>query len=144
MENKYYQPDITEFRVEFEFEIWKNPAFEKEHWEKKIIDYNSKLEYVDIPEIDEYLEEYILGTSNFRVKLLDSEDIESLGFIKTLQWLNNSNIYKKHPFFISLNDNKLTVFMQEKFDAVNGEILFHGNIKNRSELKVLLNQLGIK
>ena len=129
MENKYYTPQIEEFRVGFEFEV----DYGDNDWQQERINYAP--EVVTLP---------YMKLENIRVKYLDSEDIESLGFIKTLQWLNNSNIYKKHPFFISLNDNKLTVFMQEKFDAVNGEILFHGNIKNRSELKVLLNQLGIK
>ena len=69
MENKYYKPDIEEFHVGFEYEVedlhdnlidrcWRRQVFEGED-----------------ATIREWLE-----TNDVRVKYLDKEDIESLGF----------------------------------------------------------------
>ena len=78
MENKYYIPDITEFRIGFEYEekssgLWTkqiynkhSPVLNQEIWDE----YGCKLNT-----IKDYIEQ-----EQCRVKILDKEDIESFGF----------------------------------------------------------------
>jgi hypothetical protein len=150
-EAKYYIPDISEFFVGFEFEVWGNPAFEKENWIKKIIGYNSKLEYVDIPEVDKYLESLITGIDKFRVKYLDAEDIESLGFKKNIV---DNNTFECGGIKIHLKSNCYEVIIVQKHEeweltAVPTKIgeyyskMFEGTVKNKSELKKVLQMIGV-
>ena len=138
MNNKYYTPQIEEFRIGFECEFFNN--MQDKIWKKEVCD-------IDL--INLAYDCYEHGTvewndditQTFRVKYLDSEDIESLGFVK-----NNYlgvNCFEKSCWRLYWfgKDNMITI---EKFYEVEREQYFRGWIKNKSELKVLLNQLGIK
>ncbi len=143
MENKYYNPEIEEFNVGFEFES----NYLKVDWAKQTL----KLE-----EMAHFYDSYILDASSleFRVKYLDREDIEDLGWNYTedssagdgnIRWFDSYTIkggfYKLNSFghIPSIGDNlcdKVIIFSQ------GGEnIIFEGKIKNKSELKKLLKQL---
>lgn len=121
--NKYYIPTIEEFHVEFEYEIM---VPEAKLWSKETFYLNKShidmIKYVNIQ--DEYTKNKI------RVKYLDREDIESLGFK-----LQPSLLFKKGNIFIS--------FGHEKYIQINNakDVFFQGIIKNKSELKRLLKQL---
>ena len=87
MENKYYTPEIEEFKVGFEFEqfgkytefkVCQNTygyyskigeTIETVGWKPKVC------EEFDFEDLEEYLENDLI-----RTKYLDQEDIESLGF----------------------------------------------------------------
>ena len=124
-ENKYYIPEISEFHVGFEYEIkledlWINQS------------YNS----IAMSEIDK-------GITNqyIRVKYLDKQDIESLG------WEIDQYCSKEFCLNFKYKDWYLNYFIsglktieigREEYDSG-----FMGTIKNKSELKVLMKQLGI-
>ena len=140
MENKYYTPTIEEFHVGFEFEHLnfegKLVSFieQKREWNKEICDWA----WLDIICDDyEHDKEEVL---KYRVKYLDKEDIESLGVVIDLEDNVGFEGYFKSDsvIFISYRiDSKHLNILND------GSSLFYGTIKNKSELKVLLKQLGI-
>ena len=152
MENKYYTPTIEEFHVGFEFErfIPKSNTTEEECWEKLPMSVN----YLTLDELDEEIIE-----NEIRVKYLDKEDIESLGFThlpkKSLKGLTErfiiEGLYKRlnkeyddtmwwDVYLEYAPDIKRVII---KGDMSSNEKFFEGVIKNKSELRVLLKQLGI-
>jgi len=153
---KYYQPSIEEFHVGFEFE-----KREDGQWKKYgSFDFEFSLERTY----------WGITSKNIRVKYLDREDIESFGFenanvldderllffkdftsergiescgllyIPQTNWvLLYSNIKQadgvlQGGYVIELPENKITV---------TGGTRFCGTIKNRSELKRVLTQIGV-
>lgn len=128
MENKYYTPKLEEFHIGFEYEI---KEWGKEDWHKKEIE--------ETWEIDSAFDR-----AEARVKVLDKEDIESLGFdnyVPPMEY-NHSWNYKggKEPkLYVWFNNPIPIVRIYSNFPAV----LFQGEIKNKSELKRLMQQLKI-
>ncbi len=142
---KYYTPDITEFHVDFECEInldksWKNTILNKG-------DLNGLFFYKT------------LHKDNIRVKYLDKEDIESLGW-KITKIHNESELEAQfqigpHCFFdLSLDSDthelNIEYFYQPTLiqtsmpkTSFNSYTVFRGTIKNRSELSRLMKQLNI-
>lgn len=131
--NKYYVPEIEEFHVDFEYEyldgIW------------------HKATPTDISRKD-----YDKQKDGIRVKYLDKEDIESLGWILQKDY-STEYIFQynwNHEGFYELELDKdyktLTIsYYMEKGDGNYTEFeKFNGIIKNKSELKKLMNQLGIE
>ena len=161
-ENKYYVPEIDEFFVGFEFEEWENPSFTNEEWIAKKIEYFTDLEYVCIPEVDKHLENYVLGTSLFRVKRLDKQDLVELGFKYTEQYpiildIKENLFVKKstefEDFIITMEDGNVNISVKKDIllTAIPSDkkywdlyCLFRGEIKNKSELIKVLKMLGIK
>lgn len=131
--DKYYIPKIREFHVGFEYEYWGHLGEEFGKFIQKKIVLNTNFSL---------LRDLIVSCS-IRVKFLDKQDIEDLGFeIKSdkidflyFEKINNSDIsityelYNKDKIFIQIESDDLTVFA--------------GNIKNKSELKKLLEMLSI-
>jgi hypothetical protein len=131
MENKYYTPKLGEFFQGFEYQVLRN-----NNWEKEDLLYSNK--YIKVHGFS-YLDSLIQG-NKVRVKYLDSEDIESLGwklmdnpstigfhFIKDYNriWLNAENI-----------DNYCKI-------AKGLNIVFQGIIKNKSEFIKVLKMIEI-
>ena len=90
-------------------------------------------------------------TQTFRVKLLDKEDIESFGFTykgKTIDiWFEKEGNFDmgtwtsyKCQLHYGLHDNRLFIDMVDMGDEVR---VFSGIIKNKSELEVVLKQIGV-
>lgn len=134
MESKYYIPSIEEFHVGFEYEI--TDGYE---WVKKIFshdDFNTFL----------YKQLYNAITQELvRVKYLDKEDIESLGWNSIMKKNDLSTdteyfLQKENIIFTLIHYNKIgiTIYKNNTLGYI-----FKGTIKNKSELKVLLKQLGI-
>lgn len=136
--NKYYTPTIEEFHVGFEYEL----LTLKGDWLKSIIDTQS---------IFTVLRYY---STNTRVKYLDQEDIESLGWNYTGRgvdlWFSKEGIFfavsgghkfTEYKLQYGLHDNRLKI--EAFFGGESEGILFEGIIKNKSELKRLMKQLGI-
>lgn len=156
MESKYYTPTIEEFHIGFEFEY----KSKNDDWDK--IDYNNWMH----PREDKYLkhctESELLRSFNFidqcikrnelKVKYLDKEDIKSLGweFIgKSIDiWFKKEGHFdlgwNAHKIIMhyGLHDNKLHIYADDP--GLNNYELFRGTIKNKSELKRLMQQLSIK
>lgn len=152
LENKYYTPSLDEFYVGFEYEfknIIETPSGDVESWDDQHWEYS--LWYSDLLQ---YLKE-----DRIRVKYLDSEDIESLGFTYIKTHAGTTEMYfEKDNLALSFDPNfkygktgcnYLRIY---EFKLNNSEIyydldsditLFTGSIKNISELKKLLKQLNI-
>jgi hypothetical protein len=169
---EYYTPVIEEFHVGFEYEaflqqvkVLETPHQEGNDWVYPVenIGYNwvkqeykqdSFLEYDCIDEEASYRNIY---PSEIRVKYLDREDIESLGW----EYDNNGEPYpEREPYELPTSfdlDTQLedgicyilylysdkTVWIEWIKDCAGMGYIFKGTIKNKSELKTVLKQLGI-
>lgn len=140
MENKYYIPNIEEFHIGFEYEgLERDGSFSKRIYGKEKIFNN----YIDN---FSNLELYI-NTNQIRVKYLDKEDIESLGFKLII-----NSIADNYLFQLNLEDNKLVhliyykkaklIFISKgdnESQYCDWKTLYNkGFIKNKSKLKELL------
>ena len=142
---KYYTPEIEEFHVGFGYERCDDGY----GWIKDT--YPRAAEHIRLKNLIPYT----------RVKYLDREDIESLGFEKckcpdglldNVFQLKTSYETKYVVNFYQDIDNRtgFTQIMQRfRHEGANKEFfgerttLFKGTIKNKSELKKLLKQLGM-
>lgn len=135
MKDKYYSPEISEFHVGFEYE-----EKDREAYIKRITDNDFTFDAeVTRDEINERL---------LRVKYLDREDIESLGF-KLLEKVTDQNVFEKE---YGSDNNKIHIITgggrrsmlllvgNDDIPFVNWVVRFSGNIKNKSELKRILKQ----
>lgn len=134
MKNKYYTPDISEFYVGFEFEEDDNNS---NQWTQDMVTLPGDLDYYDD----------LIKEENIRIKYLDQEDIESLGFkyIKTQPGLNEDYFeYMQEEFSkYYLEFDYDTKYLRTYFSLEEGDsTIFAGVIKNKSELKKLLKQIG--
>lgn len=129
--DKYYKPEIEEFHVGFEYErfVPKANATEEECWDKLSMSVN----YLSLDEIDDEIIE-----KEIRVKYLDKEDIESLG------WKLNSDLYIKDGLTLQLHKDLITIKYYDDFNNEWRTKVEQITIKNKSELVKLLKQLGIE
>lgn len=124
MENKYYTPEIEEFHVGFEYE--------RLHM---LINYDQKWHTEEVTHIKNDLTFFNkeIKENRIRVKYLNREDIESLGFM----YNNKGNHENKDGFMIC--EQPLGKYTIHKDD----EVLFFGTIKNKSELRRILKQIEV-
>lgn len=144
-ENKYYTPTIEEFHVGFEYEIQDWDGFSGEDGQCSSYSFSPRQFSKDYS-----LKDILLAIieEQVRVKYLDKEDIENLGF-KLNEFSDHiQTIYSKG--FISIfiyNHNAIAItntgLGRETNCGYCHHTLFEGIIKNKSELKVLLKQLSI-
>lgn len=135
MENKYYTPTIEEFHVGFEYEVSDLSDNGKDWtWRKQVFDGEETRTYF----IDE------LNKKEIRVKQLDREDIESLG------WKHQEDNFFYHKNYelllVSTSDgDNIQIHDQSPYQegAKRNERVFWGVLKNKSELKKLMQQLKI-
>jgi len=138
---KYYTPDKKEFYIGFEFESNYVLFNQKLTW-KKIILNNSHNWFWD-----SYDEDAV--ETEFRVKYLDREDIESLGWKDTknkgMAERNEEFLFTKSHAILKGDKYKLKYCSIIPSVQINNEgaKLFNGMIKNKSELKILMKQLFI-
>lgn len=161
MENKYYTPTIEEFHVGFEFERDNLPC---------IVSDNMYFGYMNLEQMHKdgepvnYFKHSV--PDSIRVKYLDKEDIESLGW-KFKREFDRNLVYKgSHPtkqeyefgniwnaggksgfldFFPETSElSIITTDNGFNADGPNNSIKFKGTIKNKSELTKLMQQLNIK
>lgn len=140
-DSKYYTPRIEEFHVGFEFE----EEFHAPNWNKLIKPPKDLYEWVHLKLDTSHSISRItskIKKSKVRVKYLDQEDIESLGFKFMLDagveiWFEE----QKEIYSLYLRNRgsvKITKKIEEDFIIS----LFEGKIKNKSELKKILKQIG--
>jgi len=149
VERRYYTPSIQEFCVGLECEKYsefdrefRSIEFELAHlWEfwhgMKMLDKKP----VDFYNYEQERNEYL--RKNYKVRYLDRMDIEGLGFVeRNVPRDRNMDSYVKGSFVIchQPQTNKLEVY-----EDMHGELspIFIGTIKNVSELKKLLIQVGV-
>ena len=146
MENKYYTPTIEEFHVGFEFQVLSQDGnrTEDEDWNNQSLGYDSIYDF-DEEDWRNNIECYLIANT-IRVKHLNREDIESLGWIyddnisiKFIR-LKNGCLYSIAGIYGSKHDSISIYEINEKGTM---QFLFQGKIKNKSELQKLIIQLGI-
>lgn len=147
MEKKYYTPQIEEFHIGFEYEIkggfdnkWITEVFSLEHtW------------YHTHNKFPIHFRQHIM-MGQIRVKCLDKEDIESLGWKYVIpsdgKYLNDNyySIIKDIP-----EPNKTTIEFKLRVIGDNISIwsddtdstYFDGIIKNKAELKKIMQQINL-
>lgn len=133
-ENKYYTPDISEFHVGFEYE----QLIPGNIWDKNIY----AGEYATRGWMLPCNEDESLATEYVRAKYLDKKDIEECGWgnCKLPYEYDHSWMLKEYKLQAWLNEWPSTIRISHDFTFVN---LFHGKIKNISELRKLMKQLNI-
>jgi hypothetical protein len=134
MENKYYTPTIEEFHVGFEYEVlagtdWVNTQI---HVENITLNMDRVINHIE----------------TCRVKCLNREDIESLGWDHNLD-LPSRYEYKDYVLYNFNNSNIFTIKIKRSFvkyeqKFTDFDVLFEGTIKNKSELIKLMQQLNTK
>jgi len=140
-DNKYYIPSINEFFIGFKYE-------------RLIIDNWKSFTMTDVPlfiDTNAKVLKELLEDKWIRVKYLDKEDIESLGFVLNDNRGMSENYgyeftkstdkpFKKgfNLIFYWPNSNRLAI------TRLANSYLFDGKIKNISELRKLLKQLDIE
>ena len=136
MVDKYYTPDITEFHVGFEYE-----RMNGDHWEEaELTERDMYASYSNEGEENEF-EEISMSLRTVRVKYIDKADIEELGFGGYIPPHEYDHTWSRDSYTLKAwFNNKVPVV---RIIHITNTIIFHGNIKNKSELKVLLKQLGI-
>jgi hypothetical protein len=140
MENKYYIPEISEFHDGFNYEFY--IAGSNTEYEPKTFTLLDSLMIKGIYQRE--LEEGWL-----RVKYLDQTDIEECCWKKHTEY---PNCFINYNYFFNVIGNNVYVIQpkdlalhQDKIDcALTSAILFQGTIKNKSELKKVMNMLMIK
>lgn len=134
--DKYYTPDISEFHVGFEYETMYLQDYDT--WKKEIL----------LEDDAGYFHSIYFGDAvptEFRVKYLDKEDIESLGW-KGQE--SNSVYFTKDNYrlvhWITSDGRDINIF--EKYDGGTQEecLIRKAKVKNKSELIKLLKQLKIE
>lgn len=140
MKNKYYTPALSEFHVGFEYELytdWDNRENTLE-WRNVIFDgseFDPEQSFVYL--FDDK------GIKRTRVKHLDSEDLEDLEFAYYKKgFFKSTNVYK--------NDSGIEVWLMDNY-FVNIYLgfskeskVFSGQLQNKSELKQVLNMIGVE
>ncbi len=144
-ENKYYTPSIEEFHVGFEYEAfygWGEGEYNinyKEQWNKKTVtdinksSYERAIYHVSIYNNGKPVENW---DKEIRVKCLDQEDIESLGWGPYIY--NLVDCWMINNYYLFWFNNQIVSINKDTHQ------IFRGTIKNRSELEKLMEQLNIK
>lgn len=156
MSDKYYTPSIEEFHVGFEYEIEDiHDSLVDTTWRKQTYGFSDTA--IGIQEI---------GLKSMRVKYLDREDIESCHkeHFKELKFVYDNNAEPipgrtpyECPTAYLLDDQLYTgqlwilyhfesdgmVWIEYVKDCGGQGYLFKGTIKNKSELKRILKQIGV-
>lgn len=133
-EARYYVPKIEEFHVGFYFQRYGN-------------DYETE----QVDQYDWHVYDDLLHMDEVRVKYLDREDIEAEGWQKQTDtqvtcyeiWVGRRlyEMRKSHPEYYG--EDKYVIDFIEKEGKGNRFTCFSGTIKNRSELRKVMEMLGV-
>ena len=135
---KFYTPDLAEFHFGFEYQERKG-----EEWIDRIHDWHLTmpiLGYIETKnEAGDHGFMYYIKKEDYRVKHLDREDIESFATTLyhdgTIFFTNDRSV----PLSILLDVDTQQVIIKR---TVTGVPFFEGTIRNKSELAVILKQIG--
>lgn len=131
MTEKYYIPSLEEFHIGFKYE-------------EKILGRWGEVEYEpdDTCLVGDII--YDIDNETVRIKYLDKEDIESLGWkFFNICYHKFGKGDKYNLFYSGLNNGIDEFCITESIEGKSPKTLFDGKVKNKSELKRLMIQLSI-
>lgn len=144
MKNKYYTPTSDEFHQGFEFEA----NYTKEGWQKEIFGIGEK----SIDSIPQLCVSFLKGKpfeEHIRVKHLDLEDIESLGWKQDSIHENNYELIcnrkefkEEFSLFYDKEENEYVISNNQEYELYDQ--YFKGKIRNKSELAKIMKMLNIE
>lgn len=145
MDNKYYTPSIEEFHIGFEYEVEAEGSWEdsvEDVWGWYRYKFYTGTCFRDLDDIKEKLKNNLI-----RVKYLDREDIESLGF----EFKPDRNMSEGYGGLFTIpsktyHNTNIELRKWHYNNRINIDhcgTIFDGLIKNKNELKKLLEQLRI-
>ena len=153
--DKYYNPTIEEFHQGFEYEIWESFAYTKENWIKETFQFVDKDGIWLGEDPTNILAMYENRGDEIRIKYLDKEDIESLGFtitkdseevelsLESKRYIGGPSVGDDYKIIILYGLDNKEMWIYKKCNNGYEYDLFKGLIKNKSELIKLLKQLQI-
>ncbi len=135
-EQKYYVPEIEEFRFGFEYEIFEDfDHLPKKQWHKQVYGENGTN-----PENMDFVSENRL--KDFRVPFLSHQDIEECG------WGNYAAPQGEYDHTWTKGNYELKSWFNNEVPTVRISqqrvMIFHGKIKNKNELQSVMKMLEIK
>jgi hypothetical protein len=147
IDKKYYIPKEEEFCIGFEFEYYNSHVKE---YVKAVADAaNFSLNDLDGSYDEDYLlSENCSNPNKIRVKYLDREDVESLGFTHLIDDCYNLPIKEfrgrlNQEVRVLIKDT-IMIYLALELGENMPKVLFTGWLKNKSEFYKILKQLGIK
>jgi hypothetical protein len=150
--NKYYRPTINEIVPDLEFEYIDPSTLESIARNRKQIDYedDSIWDEACFANLQEYIEifdeEFTEEVIPLRVKYLDRQDIIDLGWEYSTDLFYKNILFKKQQFSLVYNYSTCNVMISKKECNCNSHPnvhYFNGKIKNKSELKKIMQMIGI-
>lgn len=149
--SKHYVPKIQEFYEGFRFEY---QEIEYAQWTHQ--EYSEGLEFEGI-KVSEWLGRSVDSfDNNIRVRYLDQQDIEELGWIKDtrrsageyMAFYIESNGFDNFKYSLTVEGQKIQIFYNAMyFPTMKSEsrfnCLFHGHCKNYNELKTIMEQTEV-
>jgi hypothetical protein len=149
---KYYTPDLEEFHQGFEYERWSNSAYTPEKYIKEVFEFVDKDDIWNDDVTNMLACAYNRGDT-VRVKYLDKEDIESLGWKRDSLRAHQltKQIYNKDNWMLMHNKETREVSVIVRDPSKEKNYIQLSKLKgfdyliinNKSELKKLLKQLNI-
>ena len=139
MRSAFYTPTIDEFHVGFEFEFLNNKekiffvTEEENKWLK------TEMPFIGVLSELKNIRKLILD-KQVRVKHIDKDDCISLG-LKLKVWDNGSGYFETGNYTIGIYGTDLFCTVSQN-DYGNNIIRFSGDLKNKTELKRILRQVG--
>lgn len=143
-ENKYYIPDIEDFRVGYEYERLNDKTWNKETLESHML-YTPNIGEACDSEITEILRD--LHDNKIRVLFLTKEQIENEGWIQEDRQLNGFGKYsyfkKRDYLYITFQEEKHIVEIHNGQAYEDHQTLFEGECKSINELRYISKLLNI-
>ncbi len=142
-EKKYYTPDYSDIFVG-QVLYWHNnlnAMFNLKTWHDLATFVLSNNLYND----NDVGDVYGITLENWRIKYLDSEDIEELGWKRASKKNESKFIYTtddKHYYKLLRIGGGINVYIRLQYSG-GGKYLFWGKIYNKSELSFIMKRLGI-
>lgn len=139
MRSAFYTPAIEEFHVGFEFEFLNNKqkiffvTEEENKWLK------TEMPFIGVLSELKNIRKLILD-KQVKVKRIDKDDCISLG-LKLKVWDNGSGYFEIGNYTIGIYGTDLFCTVSQN-DYGNNIIRFSGDLKNKTELKRILRQVG--
>lgn len=144
IDSHFYVPEISEFHVGFEYQVLDENGYHKVTLTDSMLSQNLQFRSRSV-NFFQYIKEEI-DKQKIKIKYLDKEDIESLGWKESPRGYRFDFKTKDDDFQLYFDDR---IFSEELGVGItiydwNSEVIFTGYVKNKSELKKLLQQLNIK